>query len=214
MPSKKYNGNSPLQGARLGSLADAELEIAKRSPKQSLTTGVIQTPSGAIHTPKRRRRSKAGVATTGCTPWKPTLTNTGTAESPAYKITLNAGTINGVINSNYSTGISVSTTDIQNSVTLYIIAIVNLTDNVTTSISYEVTPTLPDGDELDPASKGALPSTMKVILGIWKGQASCMVYNTPFSLVAYEAFKEPNPAPAVGQLSYFSWYKLRATKPS
>ena len=70
MPSKKYNGNSPLQGARLGSFADAELEIAKRSPRQALTTGVLQTPSGAIHTPKRRRRSRAG---TSSHPWKVSL---------------------------------------------------------------------------------------------------------------------------------------------
>jgi len=41
-----------------------------------------------------------------------------------------------------------------------------------------------------------------------------MVYNTPFSLVAYGAFIEPNPTPTIGQLPYFSWYKMRATKPS
>jgi len=213
MPSKKYNGNSPLDGARLGGFADAELEIARRSPKQSMTAGLVQTPNGAIHAPKRRRRTSGG-SSTGCIPWKPRLANTGTAESPTYEITLNAGTINGVINPNYSTGISVSTADIQNGTTLYILAVVNLTDNVTTSITYEVTSTLPDGDDLDPASKGALPSTMKVILGIWEGQTSCMVYNTPFSLVAYEAFREANPTPAIGQLPYFSWYKMRATKPS
>lgn len=68
MPSKKYNGNSPLQGARLGSFADAEIEIARRSPRQALTTGVLQTPSGAIHTPKRRRRSRA--SSTASHPWK------------------------------------------------------------------------------------------------------------------------------------------------
>ena len=82
MPSKKYNGNSPLQGLRLGSFADAELEIAKRSPRQALTTGVLQTPSGAIHTPKRRRRSRAG-ASTADHPWKVSVTtnedNTRTA---------------------------------------------------------------------------------------------------------------------------------------
>jgi len=70
MPSKKYNGNSPLQGLRLGSFADVELEVAKRSPRQALTTGVLQTPSGAIHTPKRRRRSRAGAAETEWRPWE------------------------------------------------------------------------------------------------------------------------------------------------
>jgi len=71
MPSKKYNGNSPLQGLRLGSFADVELEVAKRSPRQALTTGVLQTPSGAIHTPKRRRRSKAGTTH----PWRVSLSS-------------------------------------------------------------------------------------------------------------------------------------------
>ena len=210
MPSKKYNGNSPLGGTRLEGFADVELEVAKRSPKQSLTTGLVQTHNGAIHAPKRRRRTSRGTSA-GCVPWKPTLVGNA---NDGYSIRLNAGTINGVINANWDTPISVSTTDIQNSTTLYILAVVNLTDNVTTSITYEITSTLPDGDDLDPAKKGSLPSTMKVILGIWEGQTSCMVYDTPFSLVAYEAFREANPAPTIGQLPYFSWYKMRATKPS
>ena len=221
MPSKNYNGNNPLGRKRIkpngldpsGAFARVEAEIGRMQPGLSLQTGSMQLPNGRVQIPKRARRGGGG-SSTGCVPWKPTLINTGTAGSPAYKITLEAGTINGVINPNYSTGISVSTSDIQNSTTLYILAVVNLTDNVTTSITYQITSTLPDGDELDPASKGALPTTMKVILGIWKGQTSCMVYNTPFSLVAYEAFQEANPTPSIGQLPYFSWYKMRATKPS
>ena len=68
MPSKKYNGNSPLDGARLDGFADAELEIARRTPKQAMTTGLVQTPSGAIHTPKRRRRRSSSATTDH--PWK------------------------------------------------------------------------------------------------------------------------------------------------
>ena len=59
MPSKKYNGNSPLGGSRIEGFADVELEVAKRSPKQSLTTGLVQTHNGAIHAPKRRRRTSS-----------------------------------------------------------------------------------------------------------------------------------------------------------
>jgi hypothetical protein len=71
MPSKKYNGNSPLGGSKIDGFADAELEIAKRSPRQALTTGVIQTPSGAIHTPKRRRKSVSSSASTDFDhPWR------------------------------------------------------------------------------------------------------------------------------------------------
>jgi hypothetical protein len=67
MPSKKYNGNSPLGGSKIDGFADAELQIARRTPLQALSTGIVQTPNGAIHTPKRRRRSKAG---TSSHPWK------------------------------------------------------------------------------------------------------------------------------------------------
>jgi len=213
MPSKKYNGQNPLGARRSQSFAQIEQQVGRLQPAISLQSGSLQTPNGRIPTQKRFV-SGGSAAAAGCVPWKPTLVNTSTTEVPNYKLRLNPGTINGVINPNWNTAISVSTTDIENSNTLYILAVVNLTDNVTTSITYEVTPTLPAGDELDPARKGALPSTMKVILGIWQGQTSCMVYDTSFSLVAYEAFQQPNPAPAIGQLPYFSWYKMRATKPS
>jgi len=67
MPSKSRNGNSPLGFTKLdgaGGFARTELEISKRTPKQSMTTGLIQTPSGAIHAPKRRR--KAGTTVAAC----------------------------------------------------------------------------------------------------------------------------------------------------
>lgn len=83
MPSKKYNGNSPLDGTRLDGFADAELEIARRSPKQSLTAGLVQTPSGAIHAPKRRRRRSSAATTTH--PWKVTVSQ---AEDETYFATV------------------------------------------------------------------------------------------------------------------------------
>ena len=95
MPSKKYNGNSPLGGVRLegsGSLAGAELEIAKRTPKQAMTTGLIQTHNGAIHTPKRNRR--VASTSTSCILGKLLPDTENSTESlPKYKI--NAGFISG-----------------------------------------------------------------------------------------------------------------------
>ena len=90
MPSKKYNGNAPLGSTRLqgsGSLADAELEIAKRTPKQSMTTGLIQTPSGAIHAPKRTRRVTAGTSS----PWSIRLTQD--TETELWYITVGTGKV-------------------------------------------------------------------------------------------------------------------------
>lgn len=91
MPSKKYNGNSPLGSTRLqgsGSLADAELEIAKRTPKQSMTTGLIQTPSGAIHAPKRTRRVTAGTSE-ACILGKMSVdTENSTEQSPKKKLSV------------------------------------------------------------------------------------------------------------------------------
>lgn len=82
MPSKKYNGNSPLDGARLDGFADAELEIARRSPKQSMTAGLVQTPNGAIHAPKRRRRASRGSSFDH--PWKVTDIST-TSEGGVFE---------------------------------------------------------------------------------------------------------------------------------
>ena len=70
MPSKKYNGNSPLGGSKIDGFADAELEIARRTPLQALSTGIVQTPNGAIHTPKRRRRRGGSASTDFDHPWR------------------------------------------------------------------------------------------------------------------------------------------------
>ena len=208
MPSKKYNGNSPLGGTRLEGFADVELEVAKRSPKQSLTTGLVQTHNGAIHAPKRRRRTSRGTSA-GCVPWKPTLVGNA---NDGYSIRLNAGTINGVINANWNTPISVSTTDIESGNPLYIFADVRLTLGQTTSLSYIVTPTLPNADLLDPTQRGQLPPRVIVLLGVWTGQTSCMVYNTSFTMESYEAFRQENTTGS--GLSYYSWYKFKVTAPS
>jgi hypothetical protein len=85
MPSKKYNGNTPLGSLRLGSLSDVELEVAKRTPKQAMTTGVVQTHNGSFHTPKRRQR-----ATKANTPWKVSITKD---KDGVYKATINEGVI-------------------------------------------------------------------------------------------------------------------------
>jgi hypothetical protein len=82
MPSKKYNGNSPLDGSRLDGFADAELEIARRTPLQALSTGVVQTPNGAIHVPKRRRRSRGSSSIDH--PWKVTDIST-TSEGGVFE---------------------------------------------------------------------------------------------------------------------------------
>jgi len=91
MPSKSRNGNSPLGHTRLegdGGFARTELEISKRTPKQSMTSGLIQTPSGAIHAPKRRRK---GGGTTTSTPWRIRLSQD--AEDDLWYATIGTGTV-------------------------------------------------------------------------------------------------------------------------
>ena len=109
MPSKKYNGNTPLGSLRLGSLSDVELEVAKRTPKQAMTTGVVQTHNGTFHTPKRRQR--ATTTSSGCIPWKPRIVDERVegAEDPDYKLYLNAGTVNGVISATWNASVDFPT---------------------------------------------------------------------------------------------------------
>ena len=91
MPSKKYNGNTPLGSLRLGSLSDVELEVAKRTPKQAMTTGVVQTHNGSFHTPRRRQRA---TTTTPCILGRVLIDTENTTELfPKYKI--NAGFLSG-----------------------------------------------------------------------------------------------------------------------
>ena len=210
MPSKKYNGNSPLGGTRLEGFADVELEVAKRSPKQSLTTGLVQTHNGAIHAPKRRRRTSRGTAATGCVQWKPTLVNTGTTEAPNYKLRLAPGTINGVINSAWNDLVDV-TDPVDADGLNYIIATVTFTDKQVTSIDYTVSGTLPDGDELNPITEESLPSSIKIILGTIVGLKPCMVWSTNISINNIEVFQETIANPAANTKPYISWYGYQIT---
>ena len=95
MPSKSRNGNSPLGNTRLegaGGFARTELEISKRTPKQSMTSGLIQTPSGAIHAPKRRR--KGGGTTVPCQLGRVSVDSVNSTPS-ATKYKINAGFLTG-----------------------------------------------------------------------------------------------------------------------
>lgn len=87
MPSKKYNGNSPLGGARLTSFSDVEREVAKRTPRQSMTTGVVQTHNGSMHAPKRTRRVTAGTSS----PWGIRLTQD--TETELWYVTVGTGKV-------------------------------------------------------------------------------------------------------------------------
>ena len=95
MPSKSRNGNSPLGNTRLegaGGFARTELEISKRTPKQSMTSGLIQTPSGAIHAPKRRR--KGGGTTVPCQLGRVSVDSVNSTPS-VTKYKINAGFLTG-----------------------------------------------------------------------------------------------------------------------
>ncbi len=204
MPSKKYNGNSPLNGARLGGFADAELEIARRSPKQSMTTGLVQTPNGAIHAPKRRRRTSRG-SSTGCIPWKPTVVNTSETEVPNYKIRLSPGTINGVINPAWNDLVNV-TDPVDADDLNYIIANVTFTSRQVTSITYSTSATIPSGNDLNPIAEESFPSQVKIILGTLVGTSACMVWTSNLTVSAVEVFKETIANPAQFTKPYKSWY--------
>ena len=204
MPSKKYNGNSPLNGARLGGFADAELEIARRSPKQSMTAGLVQTPNGAIYAQKRRRRTSRG-SSTGCIPWKPTVVNTSETEVPNYKIRLSPGTINGVINPAWNDLVNV-TDPVDADDLNYIIATVTFTSRQVTSIAYSTSATIPSGDDLNPIAEESFPSQVKIILGTLVGTSACMVWTSNLTVSAVEVFKETIANPAQFTKPYKSWY--------
>jgi hypothetical protein len=106
MPSKKYNGNTPLGSLRLGSLSDVELEVARRTPKQAMTTGVVQTHNGSFHTPKRRQR--ANTATTRKCPFlvisKKRKSYHDETQTPSVTdFYIHIGAVNNIIPTNYKT---------------------------------------------------------------------------------------------------------------
>ena len=206
MPSKKYNGNSPLGGTRLEGFADVELEVAKRSPKQSLTTGLVQTHNGAIHAPKRRRRTSRGTAT-GCVPWKPTLVNTGTTEVPNYKLRLAPGTINGVINSAWNDLVDVADPVDADDLN-YIIATVTFSSRQVSSIAYSTSASIPSGDDLNPIAEESFPSQLSIILGTLVGTSACMVWTSNLNVNLIEVFKETIANPAANVKPYKSWYRF------
>ena len=82
MPSKSKRGASPLGSVKLqgsnrldtsSAFARTELEMSRRTPLQSMTTGAIQLPGGRMHVPKRRQRGRGGGG--GPFPWKASLSS-------------------------------------------------------------------------------------------------------------------------------------------
>ena len=215
MPSKNYNGNNPLGRKRIksngqdasGAFARVETEIGRLQPALSLQTGSLQLPNGRVQVSRRARRGGGGTAA-GCIPWKPTVVNTSETEVPDYKIRLSPGTINGVINPAWNDLVNIP--DI--ATLYYIIATVNFTDGVVTSISYSLSASIPQGAELDPMTLSSIPTSVKVILGTTQNSTSCMVRKTNLSLEPYAAFQADISAPGLGLLPYEVYYKLRITE--
>ena len=103
MRSKRYNGNSPLQGNRLegkkgvntsDAFARTETEISKRTPRQSMTSGSLATPNGVFHAPKRFQKATADSTA----PWRVRISSDG-GDPATWTASVTEGEIVDAINS-------------------------------------------------------------------------------------------------------------------
>ena len=153
-----------------------------------------------------------GVGGAGCVPWDPTIFDDHDYEAapeggPDYKVRLNPGTINGVINASWNDAVSVGDGNPAVDALHYIVATVTFTDKQVTSIAYSVDAAIPDGDDLSPVLSEAFPASLKIILGTIIGASeTCMVWNTNLTVSAVEVFREVIASPAENTKPYNSYY--------
>ena len=155
-----------------------------------------------------------GVGGAGCVPWEPTIFDDHDYEAdpeggPDYKVTLNPGTINGVINADWNTALTLGNPaegDLN-----YIIATVTFTSKQVSSIAYSIASAIPSGNDLSPVIEESFPTSLKIILGTIEVTSACMVWNTNLRANAIEVFRATVASPAVGAKPYASWYGISIT---
>jgi hypothetical protein len=147
----------------------------------------------------------SGSAATGCIPWKPTLVKNGSS----YLLRLNAGTINGVINSAWNNLVNIGT--ISDGELHYIIATVTFSSRQVSSIAYSTSSSIPSGNKLNPIAQESFPSQIKIILGTLVGTSACMVWASNLTISVVEVFKETIANPAQFTKPYKSWYGFTIT---
>lgn len=146
-----------------------------------------------------------------CLPWTPKVNNIGTAEVPKYQVTLNAGTINGILSAAWNEPIPIPNPIGFN----YVLATVSLTDGQVTSIDYSLSPTVPTGDELNPKGINTLPTSIKIILATIFGVSvdggaptikGCALWFSGLYLQSADIYHDPIENPKEGEAPYDIWY--------
>ena len=207
MPSKNYNGQNPLGEKRSQSFAQVELQVGRLQPAISLQSGSLQTPNGRILSQKMR----PSTSTAACVPWKPRIVDERIegAEDPDYKLYLNPGTVNGVINSAWNDLINLPS-NYETSM-YYILATVSFTEGQVSGIVYSLSATIPSGDLLNPVAKDALPAELTIILGTTFNLTSCMVWTANLNVTSVDIFRESLPTPTGGEQPYKVWYTYQTS---
>lgn len=169
------------------------------------TVGIIA--SGAEYTGGDKVMAMVRIGLDGegvsCVPWKPTYKNEGTDELPDWKLYIDIGTINGVLNDDWNVGLDVTTfADLY-----YVVADVSFTDGEVSQIDYSLESTIPDAGDLDPMAKSVLPSSLKIILGSVKAGKACMNWDENLSVESFDALHEPKATVTLGELPYHIWWK-------
>jgi len=152
---------------------------------------------------RMRRARRSGVVSKGCIPWTPRYVNEGTVDDPDWKIYLDIGTINGVLNDDWNQPLSLAAYDNL----YYIVATVSFTDGEVSQIDYSLESVIPAAGDLDPMSKSVLPSTLEIILGTVKEGVACMAWNQNLSVESFDALHEPKSTVTLGELPYHIWWK-------
>ncbi len=140
----------------------------------------------------------------GCIPWNPTYKNEGTAEAPDWKLYLDSGTVNGILNDDWNEGLSIGVfADLY-----YIVLDVSLTDGKVSEVAYSLEANLPPFAEVDPMTENVLPTSLKIVVGSVKEGLSCMIWTQNLSVTSDDALHEPKAGVELGELPYTIWWKL------
>jgi len=149
-------------------------QMERRTPRPQRDWSCRQFPGGAIIDPMTRN---ARGASSACVSWKPTFSVVATVP----KVTFSAGTVSGLLPSNYGDLFTVDPDSL--SLTYFKLVVTHGVNNAVTDVTIEVNQT--DNASI-PVTSPSAPTSYRILLGVYLGARYCMLFDSPISLTLSE----------------------------
>ena len=173
----------PRKGESVAQTVKELIDFVRASRVTSVQGGRLNyTPNGTSIEIAPKAKQGGLITSATCTPWKATITNTGTVGTPVWKVSFAFGTLNSVAPNNWDSLFTIDGTSAYWPTLTVTTSDGDVTD---VTLSMETSP-----QSSDDVSSGAPPTSFKVTLGIVAALTPCMGYTENLTATATEIFKK------------------------